>query len=153
MIKKLKIKFVLVNMSIVTVMLLVIFGMILGSTSADLERQSIRIMQFLLEERKFPVNRPGQTSESVQLPFFRVTLDHKAEDDEIHWYYDGEEIDMDSFESAVINLIADEFTEEKPTGKEEISVTFHLNNENFPTVLIDRVYAVDLIEAVLAIVL
>lgn len=99
----------------------------------------------------------------------------EAEDDDIHWYYDGEEISMDSFQSAVINLIADEFTEEKPTGKEEISVTFHLNNENFPTVtlqlyrydgddciavidgeptaLIDRMYAVDLIEAVLAIVL
>ncbi len=99
----------------------------------------------------------------------------EAEDDEIHWYYDGEEIDMDSFESAVFNLFADEFTEETPTDILEVSAVFHLNNENFPTVtielyrydgsdclavvdgepvaLIDRVYAVDLIEATLAIVL
>ncbi len=99
----------------------------------------------------------------------------EAEDDEIHWYYEGEEIDMSSFESAVFNLFADEFTEEKPTDIEEISAVFHLNNENFPTVtiqlyrydgsdclavvdgesvaLIDRTYAVDLIESVLAIVL
>ncbi len=98
-----------------------------------------------------------------------------AGDDEIHWYYDGEEIDIASFKSAVINLIAEDFTEEKPAGKEEISVTFHLRNENFPSVklqlyrydgndciavidgeptaLIDRVYAVDLIEAFLALVL
>lgn len=98
-----------------------------------------------------------------------------AEDDEIHWYYNGEEIKTTSFKSAIINLIADSFTEEVPTQQEEISAVFHLNNENFPTVtlqfyrydgsdciavvdgeptaLIDRVYVIDLIEAVLAIVL
>ncbi len=99
----------------------------------------------------------------------------EAEDDEIHWYFDGEEIDMASFESAVFNLFADEFTEEEPSDIEEIAATFHLKHENFPTVtiqlyrydgssclavvdgesvaLIDRTYAVDLIESVLAIVL
>ncbi len=99
----------------------------------------------------------------------------EAEDDEIHWYYGGEEVDMDSFESAVFNLFADEFTEEKPTDILEVSAVFHLNNDHFPTVtielyrydgsdclavvdgepvaLVDRVYAVDLIEATLAIVL
>lgn len=78
MIKGLKIKFILVNMSIVTVMLLVIFGMILGSTSADMEQQSIRAMQFLLEDNNFPARRPGEPSDSVQLPFFRVTVDHRG---------------------------------------------------------------------------
>lgn len=95
--------------------------------------------------------------------------------DEIHWYYNGQEIQMDDFRSALINLTAESFTSEKPTGKEEISLTLHLNSEAFPTVtirltrydgsnclaavdgtptaLVKRVYMVDLMEAVNAIVL
>lgn len=45
MIKKLRLKFILINMSIVTVMLLAIFGLIFYFTSANLEMQSIRMMQ------------------------------------------------------------------------------------------------------------
>ncbi len=74
MIKGLQHKFVLINMTIVTIMLLVIFGMILTSTHADLEEQSIRTMRFLLEDNSFPSSRPGEPSESVQLPYFHVTV-------------------------------------------------------------------------------
>lgn len=73
------------------------------------------------------------------------------------------------------DLRADSFTSEKPTGKEEIRFTLYLENENYPKVpvklyrydgelclaevdgkpvsLVRRSYAVDLIEAVQAIVL
>ncbi len=74
MIKKLKCKFMLINMTIVTIMLLVIFGMVLGSTCSDMEQQSIRTMRFLLDERGFPPSRPGEPSPSVQLPFFCVSI-------------------------------------------------------------------------------
>lgn len=100
----------------------------------------------------------------------------KAKDsDEILWYYNGEEIETDDLRSALLNLTTEDFTDDKPTGKEEISLTIHLNNENFPTVklqlyrhdgsnclavvdgiptaLVKRVYMVDLMEAVNAIVL
>lgn len=99
----------------------------------------------------------------------------KDEDEEIHWYYHGEGIQMDDFRSAITNLVADSFTDETATGKEEIRLTLHLDNENFPEVqiqlyrydgsnclavvdgtptsLIKRVYVVDLMEAVNAIVL
>ncbi len=74
MIQKLKYKFILINMTIVTVMLLVILGMILGSTYFDMEQQSIRTMRFLLENRSFPPSRPGESAPSVPLPYFRVSV-------------------------------------------------------------------------------
>ena len=99
----------------------------------------------------------------------------KQNSDEIVWYYNGQEIETDDLRSALLNLTAEDFTEDKPDGKEEISLTLHLKDENFPTVqlqlyrrdgsnclavvdgtptaLVKRVYMVDLMEAVNAIVL
>ncbi len=74
MLKRLKYKFILINMTIVTITLLVILGMVLGSTRFEMEQQSIRIMRFLLEDRNFPPRRPGEPTESVQLPFFNVSV-------------------------------------------------------------------------------
>lgn len=101
--------------------------------------------------------------------------DTKEDSDEIHWYFNGEEIETDDLSSALVTLTAESFTTDKPTGKEEISLTLHLKDEHFPTVklqlyrqdgsnclavvdgtptaLIKRVYMVDLMEAVNAIVL
>lgn len=95
--------------------------------------------------------------------------------DEILWYYQGEEIETDDLRSALLNLTAQDFTNDKPTGKEEISLTLHLKDENFPevrlqlyrydgssclalvdgvpTAFIKRIYVVDLMEAIHAIVL
>ena len=89
--------------------------------------------------------------------------------------YNGQELDVTELESALNALTADSFTDEEPSQKEEISLTVHLDNENFPTVeivlyrydgehclaqvdgksfaLVSRSLAVDLIEAVNAIVL
>ena len=121
------------------------------------------------------------------------------EDDERVWYYgedalvpaateettdDSEEtqaederetLDLSDFESALLALIADSFTDELPGEVEEIGLTLHLDNENFPTVeirlyrydgsfclavvdgdpvsLVSRSSVMDLVEAVQAIVL
>ncbi len=86
-----------------------------------------------------------------------------------------ETLDLTAFQTALEALTADSFTEEAPTGKEEISLTVHLDDENFPTVkiqlyrydgehclavvdgksvsLVSRASVVDLMEAVNAIVL
>ena len=45
MIKKLRFKFVMINMSIVTVLLCVILGLVFYFTSANLEAESINMMQ------------------------------------------------------------------------------------------------------------
>lgn len=91
------------------------------------------------------------------------------------WYYQEEEIEIDDFSDALSSLSASQFTKEKPSGKEEISLTLQIDNKNQPEVrielyrydgnnclavvdgepvsLIKRSQVVDLIEAVNAIVL
>ncbi len=99
----------------------------------------------------------------------------KEEDKEKVWYYQENEIETDDFRNALNSLSASEFTEEEPKGKEEISLTLQIDNENQPKVriglyrydgnnclavvdgtpvsLVDRSCTVDLIEAINAIVL
>ena len=73
MIKKLKIKFVCINMAIITAVLFVIFGMIITSTSANLERESIAFMQ-IASKSSFLPGRPGELPEETRIPFFTVKI-------------------------------------------------------------------------------
>ena len=103
------------------------------------------------------------------------TLDEEDEDAERVWYYGEEELDIGDLQSALESLSADSFTDEAPSGKEEISLTVYLDNENFPQVkiqlyrydgslclavvdgetvsLVDRSDVMELVEAVQSIVL
>ena len=49
------------------------------------------------------------------------------------WTYNGEEFDIYSLRTALRSLSASSFTEESPSGQEEISLTVHLDNPDFPT--------------------
>lgn len=82
---------------------------------------------------------------------------------------------MYSLRTALCSMGASEFTDDAPTGQEEISVTLHLDNEDFPTftltlyrhngstclasvdgspiAYVQRTQAVDLIEAVNQVIL
>lgn len=77
MIKRLKLKFICINMVIVTAMLLVIFGTVLHFTQANLEQQSERMLQSVLESRGHP--RPGELSGQAQLPYFYVSVNSFGE--------------------------------------------------------------------------
>ncbi len=103
------------------------------------------------------------------------TLSTKEEKDETIWYYQDKEIDIADFQSALSMLTASEFTDKMDTEKEEISLTVYLGGEKdtevqislyrqdgsncaaavdgTPVSLVNRSYAVDLVEAVHAIVL
>lgn len=103
------------------------------------------------------------------------TLTSEEKEDEQIWYYQGEEVELSDLKTAFANLKAESFTEESPEKKEEISLTVYLDNENYPKILVElyrydgdtclamvdgepvsfvkRSAAVDLIEAVHAIVL
>lgn len=103
------------------------------------------------------------------------TITSALEDDERVYSYNGSEIDLTAFTTALENLTADSFTSAAATGQEEISLTLHLDNEDFPTVtiqitrydaslclasvdgesvsLVNRSDAMDLVEAVQSIVL
>lgn len=95
-------------------------------------------------------------------------------EDRVYTYNDAE-IDLTDIQTAVEALTADSFTTEAAAGQEEIALTLHLDNEDFPTVtirltrydgslclaevdgesvcLVSRSAAMDLVEAVQAIVL
>ena len=111
----------------------------------------------------------------ISLEDLEYTITVKEEDGDKIYSYGEEEVDISDFQSALEALNADSFTEEEPSDKEEIGLTLHLDNENYPEVtvnlyrydgtyclavvdgtpvsLVERSYVVDLIEAVNAIVL
>lgn len=73
MIKRLRIKFVAVNMAIVTLLLCCILGLVLYFTQANFERESIRMMENIAAQPgRFP--SPADLPEDVQLPFFTLQL-------------------------------------------------------------------------------
>ena len=78
MIKKLRFKFVLINMSIVTIMLCVILGLVFYFTSANLEQESLRMMQDIAQQ-PFQLGVPGELDENVRLPFFTLQLNPRGE--------------------------------------------------------------------------
>ena len=102
MLKQLRFKFILINMTLVTVMLLVIFGMIIYQTQVNLENQSIRMMQTVGNDpfrqdrpgapqseppKDFPgappkgdaPERPAEQPGDVRLPYFAVQIDPRGE--------------------------------------------------------------------------
>lgn len=103
------------------------------------------------------------------------TITAQGENDDQVWLYQDEELEISDFRNALKALTADSFTDQQPTEKEEIGLTVHLDNENFPEVRIElyrydgtnclavvdgqtvsfvnRSYVVGLMEAVNAIVL
>lgn len=115
------------------------------------------------------------TQLEITLEGENYTITSEGEGEKRTFYYGEEEIELTSFNSALKALKADSFTEEVPDGKEEISLTVHIENENFqevrvslyrydgsyclavvdeePVCLVERSLVVDLIETVNAIVL
>ena len=77
MIRRLRVKFVCINMVTVTVMLCVILGMVLHFTRQSLEDKSVRLLQTLAAEPVQP-GLPGRVRE-VQLPYFTVELNWQGD--------------------------------------------------------------------------
>jgi len=73
MLKRLRLKFILINMAIVTIMLCAIFGVVLQTTQRNLERESIRMMQMVAGEPARP-GRPGDVPAEIRLPFFTLDI-------------------------------------------------------------------------------
>ena len=79
MIRRLRVRFVLVNMAFVTVMLAAIFATVLGITRGNLERESLRMMQ-TIAVNPFQAGPPGQAaSGDVRLPYFVVQVGRDGE--------------------------------------------------------------------------
>ena len=78
MLKQLRIKFVCINMLIVTAMLCVILGMVFYFTKQNLESESLRMMETIAEEMSRP-RPPGHQHEEVRLPYFILEIGLKGE--------------------------------------------------------------------------
>ena len=77
MLKKLRVKFVLINMLIVTIMLGVIFGFLYYSTSRNLERESVQMMRNLALSPAKPTP-PNRRQGDVHLPYFSILIDREG---------------------------------------------------------------------------
>ena len=86
MLKRLRLKFILINMTIVTLMLLVIFGLLYVSASRNLERESVQMMDSVANE-PLQHRRPNRLPVNVRLPYFSVMLDRSGEVTEVSGDY------------------------------------------------------------------
>lgn len=73
MIRRLRIKFVVINMTIVVLMMSIVFGLVYHFTRADLEEKSIRMMENIANQ-PFQIEMPGDQSQEIRLPFFILQL-------------------------------------------------------------------------------
>ena len=71
MLKKLRIKFVCVNMLLVTVMLTVILALVFRSTVRSLESASVQMLRAQAAD-PLPPGRPGEPPQGMRLPFFTI---------------------------------------------------------------------------------
>ena len=78
MLKKLRVRFVCINMCIVFAMLCVIFALVLSFTARSLEQESIRMMQ-AVGPGPMELPRPGETQEAVRLPYFSLQVGPQGE--------------------------------------------------------------------------
>ena len=76
MLKRLRIKFIAVIMSIVTILFIVIFGLVLHLTKQNIQRESeqmMRAMAFRPPAAAVPMDKPDKMPDNIRLPFFTVT--------------------------------------------------------------------------------
>lgn len=74
MLRKLRLKFVLINMTIVTIMLGIIFGLLYLSISRNLEQESVRMMEAVARDPR-QMHPPGNHFPDVRLPYFSFVVD------------------------------------------------------------------------------
>ena len=73
MLKKLRVKFVCINMLIVTAMLCAMFGMLFSVTKSNLESESIQMMVDIAND-PFHMGRPDERPDGVRLPYFTLQI-------------------------------------------------------------------------------
>ena len=82
MLKTLRLKFIIINMTIVTIMLGVIFGLLYYSTSSSLERESMQMMGSIALN-PLQLAPPNAQKEDIHLPYFSVLIDSDGNASEI----------------------------------------------------------------------
>jgi len=76
-IRRLRIKFVCINMTFVVLMLAVIFAIVFYTTKSGLEQDSVSLLQRIADQPLY--TKPGENDIDVHLPFFSVELNKSGE--------------------------------------------------------------------------
>ena len=81
MLKRLRIKFIAVIMSIVTILFIFIFGLVLHLTKQTAERESIQMMRSMAfrPPSSAPMPKPDSITDNIRLPFFTVSIRNNGE--------------------------------------------------------------------------
>ena len=77
MLKKLRLKFICINMAIVTVMLCIIFGTVFAFTKSNLEKESLQMMRSLALSPVKP-DIPGEAPDEIRLPYLMLRISHQG---------------------------------------------------------------------------
>lgn len=92
----------------------------------------------LRSDKLFPASFDDVTAMDITLDGETHSITSKINDeDEREFYLNEEKISMASFKLRLTALTATEYTDQVPTGKEEISATFYMDNENHPEIRIE----------------
>lgn len=73
MLKKLRVKFVVINMTIITAMLLIIFAVVYHSTAVNLEQESKNALHTLSQSMQH-MDMPADRRPKVQMPYFTLRI-------------------------------------------------------------------------------
>lgn len=94
MIDKLKLKFVMINMLIISIILFISMGILYYSTSNDLKQRSINMMENIITN-PYKLKAIEEHSDEIGLPYFAVLLDSDGTiEDVIGGYYDLSNTDL-----------------------------------------------------------
>ena len=94
MIDKLKLKFVIINMLIISIILFISMGILYYSTSDDLKQRSINMMDNI-NKNPYKLKIIEEHSDEISLPYFAVLLDSSGNiENVIGGYYDLSNIDL-----------------------------------------------------------
>lgn len=80
---------------------------------------------------------PGDFDSVTSIDITLDGSDYTFTKDNDTWKYNDEEIEMTTLRNAITSLNADKFTSDKASGQKEVSITLHLDNENYPEYKMD----------------
>lgn len=150
-------------------------GIIYQLTGSDYEKLMKCSYDDLRHQELLSVDYSEISQIDVELEGQTYTITSEKKGNDRTYYYGEDELPSDDLITALKALKSDQFTEEKPDQKEEIRLTIHLDRDDDPTITIalyrydgstclaevdgepvsfvDRSLAMDVVEAVYAIVL
>ena len=104
MLKRLRIKFICINMAIVTVMLGIVFGLVLHFTKSSLESESIRMMQAIAMD-PLQLGRPNESSQEIAFQNGEVNLFRISSQDKYDKYANDDKYEIYSIPEGRINYM------------------------------------------------